>query len=76
MMRNVWKGMVVGAIVGAALDGTVEAGRRGSAIGRRVGRQGRAVAHTAAERVEAADLPGSIEGLASSARDKFHDVAG
>ena len=34
-MRNVWKGMVVGALVGASLDAVLEAGRRGKTIGRK-----------------------------------------
>ncbi|HEY3832274.1 MAG TPA: hypothetical protein VGO03_08280 [Acidimicrobiia bacterium] len=82
-MRNVWKGMIVGALIGAGLDGAIEAGRRGRVVGRKAGQRGREVAHTAAEKVDAAahtaadkidaaDLPAPV----AAARDKLHDIAG
>jgi len=68
-MRNVWKGMIVGALVGATLDGLAEAGRRGKVMGRRAGERSKVLAHVAAEKVEAADIPGRT-------MEKLHDVAG
>jgi hypothetical protein len=79
-MRNVWKGMVVGALVGAGLDVAVEAGRRGRVIGRKAGARGRELAHTAAEKVQAADIPGrtfeAVEHATDATREKMHEVAG
>ena len=75
-MRNVWKGMIVGALIGAGLDGAVEVGRRGRIVGRKAGARGREVAtsaaHTAAEKIDAADLPAPV----ATAREKLHDLAG
>jgi hypothetical protein len=68
-MRNVWKGMVVGALVGAGLDLATEAGRRGRVVGRRATERSRELAHTAAEKIESADIPGRTF-------EKLHDVAG
>jgi len=67
-MRNVWKGMVVGALVGAGLDVTVEAGRRGRTLGRKAGARGKVLAHTAVEKVEEADIPGRSKEALQDAR--------
>ena len=72
--------MVVGALVGAGLDVAVEAGRRGRVLGRKAGARGRELAHTAAEKVEAADIPGRaadvVEHASAATRAKAQEVAG
>jgi guanyl-specific ribonuclease Sa len=45
-MKNVWKGMVVGALVGAGLDAAASIGRGGTEL-----------ANTAAHKIQHADLP-------------------
>ena len=75
-MRNVWKGMVMGALIGAGLDAARIASERGKELGVTATEQGRALAHNVSDRLEAADLSKKLEDAASTARDKVHDVVG
>ncbi len=78
-MKNIWKGMAVGAFVGAAIgiaqDGIDGAGRSGRRVAQQAKQAADTVAGKAHDKIDEADIPAKLRHAATAAHDKFDEVS-
>lgn len=78
-MKNVWKGLAVGAVVGAAVgmvnDGLARAGQKSAELGQVAIRNAEDAAGRAKAKVADAELGDKLREVATKAHDKLEDVA-
>ncbi len=78
-MKNVWKGLAVGAVVGAAVgmvnDGLASAGQKSAELGQMAMRNAEDAAGRAKAKVADAEVGDKIREVATKAQERLEEVA-